>query len=67
MAIANELAARFWLDRGYENIARVFMTDAYDCYSSWGVLAKVEDLEKQYPQLISSKYRENLSMKYQQL
>jgi PAS domain S-box-containing protein len=51
-ALANELAAKFYLDWGKEKIAQVYMTDAYYCYAKWGAVAKVQDLENEYPQLL---------------
>jgi PAS domain S-box-containing protein len=52
-ALACELAAKFYLSLGKEKIARVYMIDAYDCYGRWGDRAKIDDLEKRYPQLLS--------------
>ena len=52
-ALANELAAKFYLEWGKEKIAQVYLTDAYYAYARWGAKAKVEDLEKQYPQLLA--------------
>jgi len=52
-ALANELAAKFYLVWGKENIAQVYMTQAYYCYARWGAKAKVTDLEKRYPQLLA--------------
>jgi PAS domain S-box-containing protein len=52
-ALANELAAKFYLDWGKEKIAKVYLTDAHYCYTHWGAKAKVEDLEKRYPQLLT--------------
>ncbi len=52
-ALANELAAKFYLEWGKEKIAQVYLTDAYYGYSHWGAKAKVDDLEKRYPQLLA--------------
>jgi predicted ATPase/signal transduction histidine kinase/ActR/RegA family two-component response regulator len=52
-ALANELAARFYLDWGKNKVARVYMTESYYCYTRWGAKAKVEDLANRYPQLLS--------------
>jgi PAS domain S-box-containing protein len=52
-ALANELAAKFYLAWGKEKIARVYLTDAHYCYNRWGAKAKVEELEKSYPQLLA--------------
>ncbi|MBO3461087.1 trifunctional serine/threonine-protein kinase/ATP-binding protein/sensor histidine kinase [Aetokthonos hydrillicola Thurmond2011] len=51
-ALANELAARFYLDWGKPKVAKAYIEDAYYCYARWGALAKVRDLEKRYPQLL---------------
>ncbi|CBN56517.1 MULTISPECIES: trifunctional serine/threonine-protein kinase/ATP-binding protein/sensor histidine kinase [Kamptonema] len=51
-ALANELAAKFYLAWGREKIAAGYMQEAYYCYARWGAKAKVVDLEKRYPQLL---------------
>ena len=51
-ALANELAAKFYLDWGKEKFAAGYMQEAYYCYGRWGAQAKVEDLEQRYPQLL---------------
>ncbi|MEH2051662.1 trifunctional serine/threonine-protein kinase/ATP-binding protein/sensor histidine kinase [Nostoc sp.] len=53
-ALANELAAKFYLDWGKEKIAQTYMTEAYYCYTRWGAKAKVVDLETRYPQLLAT-------------
>ncbi|MBD2009503.1 trifunctional serine/threonine-protein kinase/ATP-binding protein/sensor histidine kinase [Microcoleus vaginatus ZQ-A3] len=52
-ALANELAAKFYLDWGKEKVAQAYMQEAYSCYDRWGAKAKIDDLEKRYPQLLS--------------
>jgi PAS domain S-box-containing protein len=52
-ALANELAAKFYLDWGKQKVAQTYLTDAYYAYARWGAKAKVEDLEKRYPQLLA--------------
>ncbi|MCC5639282.1 trifunctional serine/threonine-protein kinase/ATP-binding protein/sensor histidine kinase [Nostoc sp. CHAB 5844] len=52
-ALANELAAQFYLEWGKEKIAQLYLTDAYYGYARWGAKAKVEDLEKRYPELLT--------------
>ncbi|MEH1896617.1 MAG: AAA family ATPase [Nostoc sp.] len=52
-ALANELAAKFYLHWGKERIAQEYMTQAYYGYARWGAKAKVADLEKRYPQLLA--------------
>ncbi|QFS48164.1 ATP-binding sensor histidine kinase [Nostoc sphaeroides] len=51
-ALSNELAAKFYLDWGKEKIAQVYIQEAYYCYAHWGAKAKVNHLEKTYPQLL---------------
>jgi len=51
-ALANELAAKFYLAWGKPKIAQVYLTDAYYGYARWGAKAKVEQLEQHYPQFL---------------
>ncbi|AFY33684.1 ATP-binding sensor histidine kinase [Calothrix sp. PCC 7507] len=51
-ALANELAAQFYLDWGKQKVAAGYMQEAYYCYAHWGAKAKTDDLEKRYPQLL---------------
>ena len=52
-ALANELAAKFYLDWGKEKVAAGYMQEAYYCYARWGAKAKTDDLEKRYPDLLT--------------
>ncbi|MEH2132324.1 MAG: AAA family ATPase [Nostoc sp.] len=52
-ALANELAAKFYLDWGKQEIAQSYMMNAYYGYARWGAKAKVADLERRYPQLLA--------------
>ncbi len=52
-ALANELAAKFYLDWGKEKFSQSYMIEAYYCYFRWGAKAKIADLEKRYPQLLT--------------
>ena len=51
-ALANELAAKFYLAWGKEKIAAGYMQEAYYRYTRWGAQAKVADLESRYPDLL---------------
>jgi signal transduction histidine kinase len=51
-ALANELAAKFYLKRGNERMCQAYMMEAYYCYGRWGSSAKVAALEKLYPQFL---------------
>jgi GAF domain-containing protein/two-component sensor histidine kinase len=52
-ALAHELAAKFYLSWGKETIAQAYMQNAHYSYQLWGAIAKVEDLEQKYPQLLA--------------
>ena len=56
-ALANELCARFWLGRGQEKIAEVFLAEARVCYAQWGAAAKVESLDRKYEGLLARHVR----------
>jgi PAS domain S-box-containing protein len=50
-ALANELAGRFYLDRGLEKNGYAHLRDARACYALWGADAKVMQLDRLYPRL----------------
>jgi serine/threonine protein kinase len=53
-ALANELAARFYLAQGREKIGRAYLVDAHHGYLLWGAMAKAEDLVRQHPELLGA-------------
>lgn len=53
--LANELAAKYYLNLGKLPLAKNYMREAYYCYYRWGALSKTAQLEKLYPNLIESK------------
>jgi predicted ATPase/signal transduction histidine kinase/CheY-like chemotaxis protein len=52
-ALANELAARFYLTRGKSHLARLYLGESYQVYQQWGAAAKVKDLEERYSSLLT--------------
>jgi PAS domain S-box-containing protein len=50
-ALANELAARFFSTRGFEQAARGYLQDAHDAWLRWGANGKARQLEQCYPTL----------------
>ncbi|MEG4252722.1 AAA family ATPase [Microcoleus sp. Pol10D4] len=52
-ALANELAAEFYLTLGRQKVARTYMIDAYYAYIRWGAKAKVKDLEERHAELLA--------------
>jgi PAS domain S-box-containing protein len=63
-ALANELAAKFYLSRGIESPARAYLEAARTGYERWGATAKVKALTETYASLLapalSSRQRETL-------
>ena len=53
-ALANELAAKYYLTRGYDRIARTYMKEACYLYTIWGAKAKVDHLNETYSELLYS-------------
>jgi PAS domain S-box-containing protein len=51
-ALANELAAKFYLTWGKEKVAAGYMQEAYYAYARWGANAKTDDLEQRYRHLL---------------
>ncbi len=51
-AIANELAAKFYVQQDKRKIAQVYFADAYYGYARWGAKAKVYDLEHRYQEFL---------------
>jgi predicted ATPase/signal transduction histidine kinase len=51
-ALSYELAAKFYLEWGKKKVAQSYLIDAYYCYERWGAIAKMNDLETRYPQLL---------------
>lgn len=51
VAVANELAGRFYGTRGFEQIAQLYLRNARQCYLSWGAEGKVRQLDGLYPHL----------------
>jgi PAS domain S-box-containing protein len=56
-ALANELAARFYAARGFEQIAQLYMRNARQGYLRWGADGKLRQLEETYPYLQDGRER----------
>jgi PAS domain S-box-containing protein len=50
-AVAYEVAARFYLARGFKKIANAYLMEARYCYLRWGAAGKVRQLDELYPTL----------------
>jgi PAS domain S-box-containing protein len=47
-AIACEITAAFYRQRGFDKIDRAYLNEAAECYSRWGANGKVKQLEHRY-------------------
>lgn len=56
-AIANEAAAKFYIAKGFDDIAATFMFRARQTYRQWGATGKIDLLEKKYPVLLAAENR----------
>jgi predicted ATPase/serine phosphatase RsbU (regulator of sigma subunit) len=52
-ALSNELAAKYFLEKGNERIAKTYMKEAHYLYTRWGAKAKTDQLRENYPDLIN--------------
>lgn len=52
-ALANELAAKFYLSLGLTKVAGTYMEDAYRGYHHWGAWSKASQLLAGYPDLLA--------------
>jgi predicted ATPase/signal transduction histidine kinase len=50
-ALALEVAARFYFERGFETFGHTYLRNARNCYDRWGALGKVKQLDQHYPRL----------------
>jgi signal transduction histidine kinase len=54
VAMASELAARFWFQRKVSSIADPYARKAREAYLRWGAHGKVKQLDEQWPHVASS-------------
>ncbi|WNG17872.1 AAA family ATPase [Cystobacter fuscus] len=55
VGLASELAANFWRTRQAPIVAHAFAREARAAYQQWGARAKVQHLESQWPELMSTR------------
>lgn len=51
-ALANELTARFWVENGNHDFAKLYIANAHYAYRRWGAKRKVADIEEKYASLL---------------
>ncbi|MCY6959272.1 AAA family ATPase [Clostridium brassicae] len=62
-ALANELATKFWLNKGEYRYAKLHFKEAYFAYKRWGAEAKVKDLQNKYLEIFHEKFEGNVGEK----
>jgi PAS domain S-box-containing protein len=60
--LANEVAARFYLARGFETIAYAYLRNARAAYVRWGAAGKARQMDRLYPGLEESGVGGNASI-----
>lgn len=55
-ALGYELATKFWLSKGKQEFAQLYLKKAHHGYKLWGAKRKVKLLEERYPQLLAKKF-----------
>jgi PAS domain S-box-containing protein len=58
-ALANELAAEFWMNKNKYNYAKLHFKEAHSGYKLWGAEAKVKDLQDKYLEIFHEKIEGN--------
>ncbi|UVI30663.1 AAA family ATPase [Paenibacillus spongiae] len=53
LAMAAECCGRYGLREGKMQLARIYMTEAYEAYLQWGATAKAADMEQKYGYLLN--------------
>jgi class 3 adenylate cyclase len=56
-AFANERAGRFHLEQGRDKVGKGYMREASNRYSMWGASAKVEQLRREFPDIVDETNR----------
>lgn len=56
--LAHEIAARFYLDAGFNEFAELHFREAHYGYTLWGAVRKAADLQEKYPQFLSRKIQD---------
>ncbi|HYO58708.1 trifunctional serine/threonine-protein kinase/ATP-binding protein/sensor histidine kinase [Archangium sp.] len=54
VALASELAARFWFERRIPTLGETYVRKAREAYLRWGARGKAKHLEEQWPHVVSS-------------
>ncbi|GAA0178858.1 AAA family ATPase [Clostridium sediminicola] len=61
-ALANELAAKFWIQNNKPKYAKLHFEEAYEAYQKWGAVAKLNHLKENYGKYIEKGLKKELSM-----
>lgn len=53
LGIAAECFAKYGLSRGKQQLAKIYMAEAYESYLQWGAVAKADNLKERYGSLLN--------------
>ena len=53
-ALANELTANHWINRGKKELAGIYVTNACKCYEIWGAIEKLNQFKIRYSEFFSA-------------
>jgi len=59
-ALANELAAKFYLTKKYKSLSKEYILEAYNGYLKWGAKRKLKDIEEEYPNIFRQTYQDDI-------
>jgi class 3 adenylate cyclase len=51
-ALANEMAGKYFIENDKNDLAEMYIKNAYQCYRGWGAEAKLRQLEQLYPKYL---------------
>lgn len=61
-ALANERAGTFYICRGNNRLAKMYLKEAVYLYQMWGASAKVEEIMRRYPALFTRRIKDEKSI-----
>ncbi|WMT41344.1 GAF domain-containing protein [Paenibacillus sp. D2_2] len=60
LAMAAECCGQYWIGRDRLQLAKLYLSEAYEAYSKWGATAKVASMERQYGYLLHRRREQGL-------
>jgi predicted ATPase/signal transduction histidine kinase len=60
LAMAAECCGKYWIGRDRLQLAKLYLSEAYEAYGKWGAAAKVASMERQYGYLLQRRREQGL-------